>query len=65
MKSINIFLALAIMAVAMVFASCSKDNDDNPAVPTQQEIETKIIGKWKRQTENGKPVPTNVSTYLG
>lgn len=61
MKSINKYLTLAIMAV--VFASCSKDNDDT-VVPTQQEIETKIIGKWKRQIENGKPVPTNVSTVL-
>lgn len=64
MKTTNKFLALATMSVTMVFASCSKDNDDNPAVPTQQEIETKIIGKWKRQIENGKPVPTNVSTVL-
>ena len=62
-KQTNKILALAFMAVAMVLVSCSKDDDINN-VPSQQEIETKIIGKWKRQTENGKPVPTNVSTVL-
>ena len=34
MKITNKFLALALMAVAMVFASCSKDNND-PVVPSQ------------------------------
>lgn len=63
MKITNKIIALALMAVAMVLASCSKDDDVNN-VPSQKEIETKIIGKWKRQTENGKPVPTNVSTVL-
>lgn len=29
MKSINKFLTLAIMAVAMVFTACSKDDDVN------------------------------------
>ena len=33
MKTTNKFLALALMAVAMVFASCSKDDD--PAEPTK------------------------------
>ena len=66
MKKTNKILALALMAVAMVFASCSKDNDDNPVVPTQQEIEAKIIGKWKTVFIDGKPFLTNdkaVITY--
>ena len=41
MKTTNIFLALDLMA-AIVFASCSKS-----ANPTQQNIETKMVGKWK------------------
>lgn len=53
MKITNKILALAIMAVAMVFASCSKDDDNDPVVPTQQEIETKIIGKWKSTMDMG------------
>ena len=32
MKTTNKFLALALMAVAMVFASCSKDDDDKPVL---------------------------------
>ena len=65
MKTTNKFLALALMAVAMAFASCSKDDND-PVGPTQQEIETKIIGKWKYVSLNGTPLLTNdrsVATY--
>ena len=48
---------LAGMVFGMTcFTSCS--NDDN-AVPTQQEIATKIIGKWIQADINGKPAPTN------
>ena len=67
MKTTNKFLALVLMAVAMVFTSCSKDDDNDPVVPTQQEIETKIIGKWKNVTCNGQKVLTNdraVATYF-
>ncbi|MBQ0047202.1 MAG: hypothetical protein KBT33_06765 [Prevotellaceae bacterium] len=60
MKTKRFFSALALMAVAMVFASCSKDNND-PVGPTQQEIETKIIGKWKRTMADGKELITNNS----
>ena len=59
MKKTNKILALALMAVAMVFASCSKDDND-PIIPTQQEIEAKIIGKWKRISLNGVPLLTNL-----
>jgi hypothetical protein len=38
------------------FTSCS--NDDN-AVPTQQEVATKIIGKWMFADRDGVPTPTN------
>lgn len=58
MKTTNKILALVLMAVAMVFASCSKDDND-PVVPTQQEIETKIIGKWKVLTKDGQEFLTN------
>ena len=59
MNAINKIFALSM--AAMVFASC---NDDDLKVPSQQEIEAKIIGKWKCHSENGHPVPTNVSTVL-
>lgn len=58
----NKSFTLAIMAMAMVFASCSKDG--NSEKPSQKEIETKIVGKWKRISENGKPVTTNRSSIL-
>lgn len=58
MKTTNKILLLAFVAVAMVFASCSKDDNDN--VPTQQEIEAKIIGKWKWTGCEGKDVVTNM-----
>ena len=53
MKIANKIIALALMAVAMVFGSCSKDDDVNN-VPSQKEIETKIIGKWKKMKQDGK-----------
>lgn len=65
MNTKNKFFALALMAVAMVFASCSKDDDVNN-VPSQQEIETKIVGKWKNVSELGVETPTNnrfIETY--
>ena len=68
MKTTNKFLALAaFMAVAMVFASCSKDDND-PVGPTQQEIEAKIVGNWKELKRNGVDVLTNerqIWTYFG
>lgn len=60
----NKFLALSLMVVATAFASCC--TDDNPVTPTQQEIETKIVGKWKSTYANGIEFPTNdrsIETY--
>lgn len=66
MKTTNKILALVLMAVAMAFASCSKDDDVNN-VPSQQEIETKILGRWKNVTVDGVTVLTNDRniTYYG
>ena len=65
MKKTNKFFALALVAVTIVFASCSKD-DNEPVGPTQQEIEAKIVGKWKTIDVDGKDCLTNersVTTY--
>ena len=65
MKKTNKILALAIGAVAMTFASCSSDEEVSN-VPSQQEIETKIIGKWKIVSGLGVETPTNnrfIETY--
>ena len=62
MKSFKSIIALAMCAVAIV--GCKPKNE--PSVPTQQEIETKIIGKWKSITENEETMITNrrfVETY--
>ena len=64
-KTFKSLLALAFMAVAMVFASCSKDDDVNN-VPSQKEIESKIIGKWKETKRDNEDVITNrrrIHTY--
>ena len=46
----------------MVFlVGCNKDNT-NPVVPSQQEIQTKIIGRWKKMKQDGKDVVTNKRT---
>ena len=55
-KTFNFMLALTMCVAAVVTTSC-KGND--PEVPTQQEIETKIIGKWKSIQQNGKDNLTN------
>lgn len=53
------FLTLILVAVAMVFASCSKDKMENPSGPTHQDIESKIIGHWIVTTRNGQEYLTN------
>ena len=55
----KLILALAIGVVAMVFASCSNDDGNNPVVPSQQEIEAKIIGRWEKIRSDGKDVLTD------
>ena len=57
-KTFKTILALAIGAVAMTFAACSSDGDA-VKVPSQQEIESKIIGKWKTVHRDGEDVLTN------
>ena len=51
-------LKLAIYGIAAIAAlsSCSKNED----VPSQKDIETKIIGKWKTLQGDGKDVVTNL-----
>lgn len=50
-------LKLAVFGIAAIAAlsSCSKNED----VPSQKDIETKIIGKWKQTIMNGTEVLTN------
>ena len=51
MNTINKFLALALMAVAMVFASCSKDGDPvTPDPPVVERCNTQI-SEWLYGTE--------------
>ena len=51
-------LKLAVFGIAAIAAlsSCSKNED----VPSQKDIETKIIGKWKQIAIDGKDIVTNV-----
>lgn len=56
-------LAATIGAAAVLTTAC---NGNNPNVPSQKEIETKIIGKWKRVAINGDEELTNhrqICTY--
>ena len=65
MKTIKSFLRCAMLTFAVVMgASCltsCSDNNDNLALPSQQEIEQSLIGLWceefayKDVTEDGKP----------
>ena len=50
-------LKLAVFGIAAIaaFSSCSKNED----VPSQKDIETKIIGRWKQISKNGKEDLTN------
>ena len=62
-KIFNFLLAATIGAAAVLTTSC---NGNNPNVPTQKEIETKIIGKWKKTVNDGVEVLTNqraIRTY--
>ena len=62
-KIYHFVLAATIGAAAVLTTSC---NGNNPNVPSQKEIETKIIGKWKRVAINGEEELTNhrqICTY--
>ena len=58
-KIFNWMLAAILICGASVFTSCS--NEDNTALPNQQEIEKSVIGLWYEEfeyedvTEDGKP----------
>ncbi len=63
MKQTSRFWMLAAILTicgASVFISCTS-NDDNPALPSQQEMEASLIGLWyegfayEDVTEDGKP----------
>ena len=50
-------LKLAVFGIAAIAAlsSCSKNED----VPSQKDIETKIVGRWKQISQEGKDCLTN------
>lgn len=50
------FIMMAALLIAG-FSAC--EDDENPSTLTQKEIETKIVGKWKRTKLNGLVHPTN------
>lgn len=57
-------IAWALLTAAMtIYSSCT---NEGPVLPTQQEIEQHIVGKWKRTMLDDKPLPTNeyaIKTY--
>ena len=57
MKGILKLVVFGIAAIAAL-SSCSKNED----VPSQKDIETKIIGKWKKIKHNGDDALTNKRT---
>lgn len=57
-KSVRYLFALAMGAVALGLCSCS--DEDGSDVPSQQDIQTKILGTWKQKIVNGKDCLTNL-----
>lgn len=57
-KAFNSMLALTIGAAAMGLTSCSED-EVSGGKPTQQEIASKIVGKWKLANKEGQEYLTN------
>lgn len=56
-------LTLTVGAGAMILCSCNEE-EATGGVPTQQELETKIIGKWKLATDNGQDCLTDKKMML-
>ena len=62
MKQIKLWVLATILTISgtSVFTSCTS-NDDNPAMPSQQEMEQSLVGLWYEEfdyedvTEAGKP----------
>ena len=54
-------MAATLVCGASVFTACTDDTSDNPAIPSQQELEESLIGLWyeefdyEDETEDGKP----------
>jgi hypothetical protein len=64
MKQIlNWVLAATLICGASVFTSCSSD-DDNNNPPTQEELKTKLMGKWMVEELEGQPCPTNLKAVI-
>lgn len=57
-QTFKTMVALTVGAAAMCLTSCNED-EVTGGVPTQQEIETKIIGKWKAAEKEGQEYLTN------
>ena len=54
-KFFQLMLAALVVCTAMVFNSCSSDDNDNNI----DNLPEKIIGKWITADMNGQPAPTN------
>ena len=54
-KFFQLMLAALVVCTAMVFNSCSSDDNDNNI----DNLSEKIIGKWITADMNGQPAPTN------
>lgn len=62
-KNLKTALAVALCAMGVMTSCTNKD----PKLPTQQEIETKIVGKWKLASKDGEPYLTDnkmVHTFM-
>lgn len=62
-QTFKTMVALTVGAAAMCLTSCNED-EVTGGVPTQQEIESKIIGKWKLATDNGQDCLTDKKMML-
>lgn len=51
-------IAFALCALTMLFCSCSK-KEDKSIIPTQQEVQANIVGKWKLLQYDGTDALTN------
>ena len=64
LSNFRMVMAAALMCLPILFASCSKDNED---APPSADLAEKIVGKWMLADVNGQPSPTNdkiVQTFL-
>lgn len=62
MKLKSILILLAIMAIAVVFNSCEKEQEVNPYIQLTKELQTKynnfVVGDWKYEEESDKKKET-------